>query len=214
MRPFMAILMSMFLACGNPGTAGESKTPSLPARPLGFASKTARMIIPTSDQSALFKKEVSSLVGRIAVAKGDQTTLPLMATPDQARAVGRLLSSGNDRAVLHWDHAQGIPVFITGLQGRVDVSLAGVTSAERAKRSARSFLSANADLLRVEDTESAFREIALETDHLGFTHLRYQQHFRGLEVWGRDIRVHLTREGVVESFTGRYVPTPVTSLSE
>jgi Zn-dependent metalloprotease len=32
--------------------------------------------------------------------------------------------------------------------------------------------------------------------------------YQGAEVWGRDVRVHLGREGNVESFNGRYIPTP------
>ena len=49
---------------------------------------------------------------------------------------------------------------------------------------------------------------SIKSDDLGYTHVRLQQIFADIPVWGAEILVHLDQDKHVYLVTGRYVPTP------
>ena len=73
---------------------------------------------------------------------------------------------------------------------------------------ARTFLHANCDLLRLDDPHSELVLIRRHTDELGRTHLRFRQQYQGLPVWPADVIVHLNPDGHVDVMNGVFVPTP------
>ena len=64
-----------------------------------------------------------------------------------------------------------------------------------------------APLLALDTPVDELQLVATQTDALGQTHLRYQQVYRGLEVWARDAWVHV-HDGMVIAFNGRLAPSP------
>ena len=73
---------------------------------------------------------------------------------------------------------------------------------------ARTFLGANCDLLRLDDPHAELTLTRRHTDDLGRTHLRFQQQYQGLPVWPADVIVHLNPAGHVDVMNGVFVPTP------
>jgi len=84
----------------------------------------------------------------------------------------------------------------------VVLSNAGFTS------DAMSFLTANKSLLKISDPQNEFKLKSIHSDRLGMTHVRLEQTYKGLEVWGKDLYVHLDKYGNVLSMDGRFAPTP------
>ncbi|HSQ76762.1 MAG TPA: M4 family metallopeptidase, partial [Bacteroidota bacterium] len=163
----------------------------------------------------MFESDVANLTERVAAATQAQSDALQKLTPAQRTALESLRSSNPGRLAIHWDDVHAIPIFVQGLAGTTtETEGASFPSGELAQRAASEFLRANAGLLRIQDPASEFKQIDLQQDALGFTHVRYQQMYRGSEVWGRDVRVHVNSEGNVESFNGRYVPTPTGQVSE
>ena len=65
------------------------------------------------------------------------------------------------------------------------------------------------ELLRLASPRHELELISLQSDELGFYHLRFQQTYEGIPVWGADLYVHLHSDGTIELLNGRYHPTPV-----
>jgi bacillolysin len=51
--------------------------------------------------------------------------------------------------------------------------------------------------------------ISSTRDELSYEHVRFQQVYRGVPVWGRDLYVHFNPKGVAYLINGTYEPTPV-----
>jgi bacillolysin len=214
MRYFATLLIALFLFGDTISNAGESKHASASGKPSHFKSKEARQIPPEPDQLARFTAGTAQLAKLVAAKKRiDGASLPVL-TPEQVLGLDRLQTASHNQATIEWDYAQSVPVFIRGLQSGTLISSEGLAAEARSRLSAREFFAANAGLLRVADPVADFREIAIASDDLGYTHLRFQQYFRGVEVWGRDVRVHVAPDGCVESFNGRYVATQPIPLPE
>ncbi|MCC6396042.1 MAG: M4 family metallopeptidase [Bacteroidetes bacterium] len=210
MKIHIALLLVLgILFCDGATARGQKKAPDNAVPSVGFQTKMARQRIPTAGQQQLFKTDVANLAERIAAVRRGHTESGVLLTPDQSRAMRALRASSATRLAVHWDRSLGVPVFIQGLRAESQwTGLQSTASDAAAQQSARSFLKSYAGLMKLNDPSSELVQVEVSRDNLGFTHVRYQQMFRGLEVWGRDLRVHVDGEGQVESFNGRYVPTP------
>ncbi len=131
------------------------------------------------------------------------------ATAVQNDAIAKLAQISERTLKINWDKTLGTPIFMSGktLQSAETAPARAVTADVAADR-AMKFMRDNKKLLRIENPIDEFVMNRTEHDDLGMTHIRYQQIYRGLEVWGRDVVVHLNRDGQVESFNGRYIRTP------
>jgi bacillolysin len=103
-----------------------------------------------------------------------------------------------------WNAARGVPRLIVPLAGQQSASAAVADPVDRAK----SFLSQQSALLRMDDPVSEFLEADSRRDELGMTHVRFRQTYQGIEVWGADAYVHIGRDGQVAMFNGAFRPTP------
>ena len=56
------------------------------------------------------------------------------------------------------------------------------------------------------DADHGFRARNVEIDHLGQSHVRYQQLYRGVRVWNGDAIVHLASDGALRSVTSELQP--------
>lgn len=63
-------------------------------------------------------------------------------------------------------------------------------------------------LLRLEQPRRELQLLSLHGDELGMTHVRFQQLYEGIPVWGADLYVHLLPTGELSLLNGRYFPTP------
>ena len=103
---------------------------------------------------------------------------------------------GQERILrMHGVEGERMARFVTGDLGTIDL--------RDPARSARAFLAARADVLRLAGQER-FEPVRTETDELGQTHVRFQQHLRGLPVVGGEYLVHADREGRVIAMNGHY----------
>lgn len=78
-----------------------------------------------------------------------------------------------------------------------------------AKTIAMSFMVANKNLMKISDPLNEFKLESASKDALGMVHIRYEQVYKGIEVWGSDLYVHFNNEGILSSLTGRYHETPL-----
>jgi Zn-dependent metalloprotease len=78
-----------------------------------------------------------------------------------------------------------------------------------AKTMAMNFMVANKNLMKISDPPNEFKLESANKDALGMVHIRYEQVYKGLEVWGSDLYIHFDNQGILSSLTGRYQKTPV-----
>jgi len=108
-----------------------------------------------------------------------------------------------------WSEKGDLPVFIRGnkLSERAKSSGNALSSTSVASQG-YAFLTDNSALLKIENAQEEFKEISTEYDAYGMAHVRFQQMYKGIEVWGRDVRVHFDETGELYAFNGRYIATP------
>lgn len=70
------------------------------------------------------------------------------------------------------------------------------------------FLSRYRQLFQLREPDQEFTMTAIDADHLGFTHVRLQQQFGGIAVWGAELIAHFNRTQHLYLIQGRYIPTP------
>jgi len=99
----------------------------------------------------------------------------------------------------------GLPLFIES------------TAGDEVKKSAKSksvetvgvdYLEDIKGILRVKNPSSEFQHVSKKVDDLGQTHLKMQQVFKGLKVYGSEVILHLNKRKQVQAFNGRNKPTP------
>ena len=76
------------------------------------------------------------------------------------------------------------------------------------KTTTMEFLNNNRELLKLSNPSLETKLIKQETDSVGLTHLKYQQMFAGVPIFGKQLNVHLGNGGDVYLLNGRYEPTP------
>ncbi len=78
---------------------------------------------------------------------------------------------------------------------------------QRSVESAKSYLVARASVLQLHDPESELELMTVQVDVKRNAHLKYQQVFKGWEIYGSELVVH-TRNDYFNSITGRWRETP------
>lgn len=146
------------------------------------------------------------------------TPTPAAATPaarPEARAAfAALQSRASDALAVHWDGRTGVPDFLAGAgaSGRLPYTPAP-GEAGNPEAIARGFLNQNRALFGIFSAEADLRLARVEPDHqLGFSHLRLNQTYQGLAVYGKQLVVHLDPRSQVAAVTGTFVPDIATSV--
>ncbi len=105
------------------------------------------------------------------------------------------------------DEKTGLPVFVNcRWPEETDHALRKASAEEKAFR----FLNEKKELIQLKAQDEEFKVHRVVRDPLGETHLRLQQIYKGLDVWGKEIVVHIGNDGLIRGFNGRYAPTPST----
>ena len=136
--------------------------------------------------------------------------IPKFLSPEQKENYVRLYQLSERTLKIYWDEENRTPIFLSGMNLK-PISRT-LTSAKLAPNVldnlSMDFLHENRFLLRIENPREEFKQVSYSKDDLGMKHLRYQQMYKGIEVWGCDIYVHLNGDNSLSSFNGRYLPTP------
>lgn len=122
------------------------------------------------------------------------------------KGTGRI---GTDGFQVWREAKQSTPFFAVGKWPKKDASILGKAAPETR---AFAFLKDQTRLMGLKKAEEEFRVHKIVHDHLGETHIRMQQTYQGLDVWGKDIVIHIERDGYIRGFNGRYVGTPAKLL--
>ncbi len=98
------------------------------------------------------------------------------------------------------DAETDLPILIKGSVGAKEK---GNTLLERCY----SYLEVVKDQMQIEKAAQEFVTHKVETDEIGMTHIRLQQVFKGIPVYGSEVMLH-EKNGHIRSLNGRYFPTP------
>jgi Zn-dependent metalloprotease len=96
------------------------------------------------------------------------------------------------------DPNTGLPIWIEGSVGNLSQPI---------EKQAFAYLETVQELLLLKQAAAEFQLVQTETDHLGQTHLRLQQIYKNVKVYGGEIWLH-ARNGQIDLFNGKYFPTP------
>lgn len=74
-------------------------------------------------------------------------------------------------------------------------------------RNGTNLLNAHKQILQINNPEQELSLISNETDNLGITHIKLQQTYNGIPIWGKQLFLHYTKPNEV-IIAGRYIATP------
>jgi bacillolysin len=97
----------------------------------------------------------------------------------------------------------GLPIFIQNLPGN---SASLQSTAGDPATACFKYLNSIKSLLKMDHPEDQFAITRIHTDEFAETHIRLNQVYKGIPVYGGDVIVHLNKAGEGESFNGRYFP--------
>ncbi len=115
-----------------------------------------------------------------------------------AETTTRETLDNGQQVLVRWDPVDGVPAFLTG-----PVS---VPQADNLEASTYAFLDQNAELFRMDDPWGELRLERSDIDGLGMTHLHMAQIYRGVPVFGAELAVHYSAEGMLTAINGDYKP--------
>ncbi|CAZ98044.1 M4 family metallopeptidase [Zobellia galactanivorans] len=99
----------------------------------------------------------------------------------------------------------GIPLFIKSKAGK---EVASLTAKQSSEQVIKDYLAGVKHLIQVKDPDAEFVEISKHTDALGQKHIKMQQVFKGIKVYGGELILHLDQGNKVDAMNGRNKPTP------
>jgi Zn-dependent metalloprotease len=90
-----------------------------------------------------------------------------------------------------------------------DERFKSLQSANQYPEIALAFLCATHELFELVDPPDELSVKSLQTDDLGYTHIKFMQSYKGIPVWASEINFHLNQQNHVYLIQGRYIPTPI-----
>lgn len=185
----------IFLLCVSQGLAQNG-------RPSKFnpPKKGDRHISPEA-KKALFQKWKIRQMPLPNSTKTAPARLPYSQLDHSTRSTRR---QSDVRRVVNDPHT-GIPISIRTQTGLAQRSVAKSISGARAFTD--TYLSKVQDLLPLKDAKQEFDISDFHIDELGFSHVKLQQVFKGLPVWGSEAIIHVSPKGE-ELLNGRFTYTP------
>ena len=105
-----------------------------------------------------------------------------------------------------WDKINDTPVFISGSElSEFSSQLIGAYSAQEI---AKEFISVHKDVFRLEDSYSELETVKEFNDRYGKKHVKFQQVYQGIPVWGKTVVSHFEPEGDLYLINARFSPSP------
>lgn len=99
--------------------------------------------------------------------------------------------------------ANSTPIFVK-IQGKTPHA---IVPPEAGRTTYFDLLDAHRQLLQIENPQQEFSVIATETDPLSITHVKLQQTYENIPIWGSQLFIHYTAANEVV-LNGRYIATP------
>ncbi len=156
---------------------------------------------------------VRHVKGQLENSRANQTRARVLAAARvsfknaaQKEAFVRLQQAVGDSLAVYLRPGDVTPMQIKG--NPLARTTGGGPMAASQEQTARGFLRENAELLLLQKPDDELRLFHRETDELGRAHLRFAQHYAGLEVWPGELTVHFDAQGNVDVVDGTYAPTP------
>ena len=130
-------------------------------------------------------------------------------TPERAQVVEEALTRLGPNTTVQYS-TSGPPRYMEAADGSVlqNAVNQGTTREAGDIATAQAFLTANKNLMMLDDPTGEMTVTSYKTDNLGLSHVRFQQMIDGLEIWPCEMIVHLDQNGNVEKMAGGTVPTP------
>lgn len=100
----------------------------------------------------------------------------------------------------------GLPIFIQSIATEETAKSVKNKSVEKLSTD---YLIDVKHLLQINNAKEEFKTISQRTDDLGLTHIKMQQVFKGVKVYGSEIVLHLNKKRQTHILNGRSRPTPV-----
>lgn len=173
-------------------TGRRARTRPLVTAPIVFNSKSIR-------------RATNMTASRISVAAKQSPSILTQAQQDNLKLLAS--SANGSSAEIRFDWNNGTPSFIKisgkSLRPSRTLNLAHPT----AQQIGAAFLNENSKLLKLDSAAQELRLLDERSEPSGKKHLRYQQQFQGLDVWGQQLSLHLDKDGIY-LVNGRYTPTP------
>ncbi len=102
------------------------------------------------------------------------------------------------------DPVTGLPIMI---EGKISNSNSPVDGKITWQSKADQYLDQLRHIMKVKDPSQEFQLVSVDTDKLGHTHIRMQQYFGKIAVFGGDLILH-AKDNTIYLVNGRYYPTP------
>ncbi|HUW60266.1 MAG TPA: hypothetical protein VMZ06_04595, partial [Candidatus Bathyarchaeia archaeon] len=133
-----------------------------------------------------------------------ESTIPEQAkiAKEQRDAGDKLRATAKNLRTFHWNDTTGIPDFVA----------ADELPSETAKKSAKledqafDFLNEHKTLFKLKDARKEFKIARKTVGPTGFQHLRLEQMYAGLPVFGAGLVVHSDASGSVRAVNGAFLP--------
>lgn len=158
------------------------------------------------DAAALLRADLRHVTARLQALRtlpaAERATLSALTAP----AADAYLALRRRSPDAQLTSADGTAIFITGSQ--LAAAPAGKTGRAAAELAATDFWATAAAAFGLTDASTELRLVSVTSDALGQSHLRYQQTYQGVDVWGRDAVVHVQPDGRVTCANGRLLRTP------
>ena len=130
--------------------------------------------------------------------------VPAMSQLSTPTALEQLRQDAGGEVEITWNPLTGTPSFI---RGRIPLSAIGLDRRVKSSTIAFTFIERYASLFGVKRAPSELQVVQDKTDALGMRHITLQQVYRGIEVYGGSIKVHLSADGrEVMALSNYFVP--------
>lgn len=73
-------------------------------------------------------------------------------------------------------------------------------------RQVRNILQNSSEIFKINNQSDDFKTIKISKDNLGMTHLKLQQEYKGIPVWGSQLILHASSSGDLREINGRFRP--------
>jgi len=203
----LCFIWLVFLVDVSHGFAQNQALPKALDNPTGYTS------------SSIFQRPIKTLSNQISPARvftAEKITAFLQNDSTLQRpALARLKSQSNSKVQLALHHQNNT---VTYLKGKfpllTKISGQKKRQGDNSYPEVMQFLLENKALLKLQDPAQELQLSQVLTDAMGHLHLRYQQMFKGVKYWGKQIDLHLSKDNIVYLLQGQYSPTPLHLIIE
>lgn len=204
-------LKSLVSAISKPGNTPDSQLQQLSNQRPGkngllSPMRAAKADIGSGTSLGDLRNSVKTLIS--GVDRSDKERSKALISDAQHENIRALAVSAREAGGVYvkFNKANGTPSFIKGsaMSPRLSRNTNNLTLSRGV---AEKFLTNNKNLLKLSDPASELTLKREQIDELGKKHFRYQQTFKGVPVWGKELMVHLNDDDSVYLAHGNHEPT-------